>query len=411
MKIGTGIFFTGSSLFQTFSGMTISLVALSFIGPEKMGLWHTALLVKPYLGFAQLGLTEGLGRELPFLMGKEEDKKVKDFASNAQFTTVIYTLLSFLIAIVFTFSIANGTEEKWVFITAGVFISTMFIDNYLASTYRSSRSFKNLAKVYFLSSTFGLLLLPLIFYFEFQGYMFLLLVHSIGSTVLLIFYRPFKIKSQFNYSIYKETIKVGFPMLTLNFIRNIPDTFPKILIVFFISTTALGITAPANAALMAFGVLPAAFAKYIYPKMTYQFGKDNDRNKLWGKVIEISRYFLVLGLIGLLSLLIIPMAIRSYFPNYIEAIGITMIAVGIGFLRMYSIFFNVFNTLKSYKEQFKVAVTRVVLYLLIPSSMFFYSSGNKSLLWIFFGILIAEFFSTIVMFYYIRVVTSKTKEE
>lgn len=404
-EFSVGTVFTISSLFQTFSGMVVSLFALNAIGPEKIGLWHTALILKPYLGFAQLGLTEGLGRELPFFMGKKRDSRVKRYVANTQFVTLLYTLTSLILTLWLTFLVAEGIEQKLVFVTAGVFISTMFVDNYLSSTYRSARSFKDLSRVYIYSSLISILLLPLVYYFEFSGYMGLLLLHSLISTLLLILHRPFKLKSKFDKLIYFSTLKTGFPMLALNFLRNIPDTYPKILIVFFMSTTALGLTAPANAALMAFGVLPAALAKYFYPTITYQYGKDGDRKNLWLKIKMISAYLLLLGLAGLISLAIIPYAIENFFPKYTDAVYITMLAVGIGFFRMYSILFNVFNTLKSYKAQFKVSISRNVLYLLIPSLLFFLGSRENSLEMIFSGILIAEFIATFVMLYFLYQVT------
>lgn len=405
IKNKTATYFTGSSLFRTFSSMAVSLYALNIIGPEKIGLWHAALIVKPYLGFAQLGLTEGLGRELPFYMGKNKGDKVKRYVANAQIVTLIYTLISLLLTLLLTFLVAEGVEEKLVFVTAGVFISTMFVDNYLSSTYRSSRSFLDLSRVYMYSAVIGLLLLPLIYFFEFRGYMWLLLLHSLISTLLLVFYRPFKLKSKFDKLVYMATIKTGFPMLALNFLRSIPDTYPKILIVFFISTTALGLTAPANAALMGFGVLPAALAKYFYPTITYQYGKDGNRFNLWLKIKQIGGYLLLIGLAGLFSLAFIPYVIENFFPKYVEAVYITMLAVGIGFLGMFSILFNVFNTLKTYRAQFKVSISRNILYLIVPSLMFFMGTEENSLEMIYSGIFIAEFISTFVMIYFLYQVT------
>lgn len=403
--MGVGTKFTIGSLFRTFTGMAISLFALSIVGPEEIGLWHAALILKPYLGFAQLGITEGIGRELPFFMGKKKSDKVKDFAANGQWVTILYTGISLLLTIVITLIAASGAKEILVFLTAGIFISTMFIDNYLSSTYRSSRSFLDLVKVYIISSVFGLLLTPLIYFHNFHGYMALLLMQSLLYSLLLIKYRPIRIFSRFDPKIYKETVKIGFPILSFNFIRSIPDTYPKILIVFFISTTALGLTAPANATLTAFAVLPAALAKYFYPTITYRFGKEGDPFFLWKKAKEIAFYLLIIGLVGSLSLLIIPHAIETYFPKYETAVKITMIAVGIGLVRMFSILYNIFNTLKSYKAQSIVSVSRNVLYLVIPSLFYHFGSGNNHLEMIFLGVLCAETISAVIMGIFLYKVT------
>lgn len=408
---GIAINFTFSSLFKTFSSMAVSLLAIKMIGPEKLGVWQAALILKPYMGFLQLGLTEGLGRELPFLMGQKKMERVKQYASTVQIVTLIYTFSSLILAVLLIIFFAEGMEDIWVILTAGVFISTMFVDNYLSSTYRSSRSFKELSKVYYITSIFGLILTPLIYFYGFKGYLGLLLVHSVFSTILLVIFRPIRVSSNFTKTIYYKNIRVGFPILSLNFLRNIPDTYPRLLILFFLSTTALGLTAPANAMLTVFAVLPASLAKYIYPKMTYEFGKTRDRIQLWKTSKKLALYLSILGIFGLSVIFFIPYVVVNFFPKYEAAVKITMIAIPIGFFRMYSILYNIFNTLKSYKEQFLVSVFRNILYLSSPLLFYFFSPVNGHLTNIFFGVLIAEALSSLVMFYFVYKVTHLKKQK
>lgn len=399
--------FTASSIFKTFSAMAVSLIAIKVIGPEKLGLWQAALIVKPYIGFLQLGLTQGLGRQLPFYMGQDKMTKVKEYASSAQFVTIGYTAVFLLIAILLTIFIAEGLEEILVYLTAGVFISTMFVDNYLSSTYRSSKSFKDLSKVYAISSIVGVALIPLIYFYEFPGYLLLLLLHSIFSTVLLVVFRPIRVKSTFIKTTYFENIKIGFPMLCFNFLKHIPSTYPRVIIVFLLSTTALGLTAPANAAMMAFGILPGALAKYVFPSLTFDYGKTGNKQRLWKKIRKISIYLTGFGGLGLLSLFFIPYVIENFFPKYEEAVTISMIAVVIGFFRMYALIYQVLNTLKDYSSQLKISIITNVLYIVAPLSFYFLAPANQKLNFIFIGALLAEIISTVSMFYIIYMALHK----
>ncbi|WP_139277072.1 polysaccharide biosynthesis protein [Salegentibacter echinorum] len=385
--------------------MAVSIIAIKLIGPEKLGMWQAALLIKPYVAFLQLGLTQGLGRQIPFLLGQKNDYRVRQYASNAQFVTTLYTLTCAIIAVALTFFLAEGINEKLIYITAGIFIATMFVDNYLSSTYRSSKSFANLAKVYFVASIFEILLLPLIYYYGFNGYMIILLLHSIFSTSLLIYFRPIKVASKFNKDIFFENIKIGFPMVSLDFLRSIPDTYPKIFILYFLSTTALGLTSPANAALAAFAVLPASLAKYVYPNMTFNFGKTANKLKLWQTSKKLSGLLTGIGLVGLFSIFIIPYAVENFFPKYVEAISITKIALFIAFFRMFTILFTVFNTLKAYKIQFIVSLIRNICYLIFPLLFYYFASTSQQLEFIFLGVLVAEFLYVVALFYFIFRVT------
>ena len=397
--------FTGVSLFKTITGMAISLLAIKLIGPEKLGLWQAALLIKPYIGFLQLGLTNGLGRQLPFLMGQGRDEEVNKYASNAQFITTIYTTVCIIIALLFVIFFAHDIETRLIYLTAGIFIATMFVDNYLSSTYRSSRSFKDLSKVYLIASIFEIFLLPLIFYFGFSGYMLTLFLHSAMGTVLLIYYRPIKVPSKFHKRVFFENIKIGFPMLSMDFLRTIPDTYPRLFILFFLSTTALGLTAPANAAMSAFMILPASMVKYVYPKMTYNFGKNFNKLELWSTSKKLAVLITGIGMVGLGSFFIIPYAIETFFPKYMDAIIITQIAIFIAFFRMYSILFSIFHTLKSYNIMFKVSITRNLFYLIIPLGFYLVSTPSTHLEFIFFGVLISEFLYNIILFFFLYKVT------
>ena len=71
------------------------LVVLRWISPSDMGLWNTASIVAPYIGFLQLGVFVALNRELPFLLGKDEREKainhVKTAANHANQVSLIFT--------------------------------------------------------------------------------------------------------------------------------------------------------------------------------------------------------------------------------------------------------------------------------------------------------------------------------
>lgn len=403
-KNKVALFFGSASLLKVFVGMLGSFIAIRYIGPEQMGLWQAALVIKPYINIIQLGLTQGIGREIPFFLGRKEDKKVNEIASTAQLVTIGYTLLTLLITFLAAFFVAENSTLFLVYLTAGTFISTMFVDNYLSSTYRSSQSFQKLSKVYLITSITFICLIPLIVLYKFEGYLILLLIDSILTTLMLIYFRPIKVKSRFSLQTYKYLIKTGSKIFFLTYLRNIPETYPKLIILFFLSTYALGLTAPANAVLSGISLVPNTLAKYIYPKITFNYGRDSDKSKVWDYSIRIIKNITVFGFLCLLSIIIIPFIINNFFPKYDDAVYISMISVGIAFFRMYGLLFNVLITLKRHKAQLAVGVSRNVLYLLIP--LLLYLLYQEHLLeGIFIGILIAEAVSTALLIYFVHKVT------
>ncbi len=119
------------------------------------------------------------------------------------------------------------------------------------------------------------------------------------------------------------------------------------------------------------------------------------------KYRKLSIYLTGFGSLALLSLFFIPYAIQNFFPKYEEAITITMIAVVIGFFRMYALIFQVLNTLKDYAAQLKISIITNILYILSPLRFYFLAPANQKLNFIFLGALMAEIISTLSMFYII----------
>jgi hypothetical protein len=54
-----------------------------------MGVWHTLLIVLSYLGVVRLGIVNGMGRELPFALGRGDVEAGRRIAA----TTLLYNVV------------------------------------------------------------------------------------------------------------------------------------------------------------------------------------------------------------------------------------------------------------------------------------------------------------------------------
>jgi len=398
--------FTFASLAKAIVGMAFSLTAIKVIGPEKLGLWQAALVIKPFISFMQLGIIQGLGRELPLNMGKGNHSLVNKFAATTQTLTAIYTSICLIVTIIIAFNIESNTL---LILTVGIYISTTFVDGYLSSTYRSSQNFIVISNIYIIVALLQLLFIPVIFYFNFEGYLIIILILSMVESILLIIFRPIKVDFYFSWIHYKKLLSVGFRIYILAYLRNIPDTFGKLFILYFGSTTLLGLTAPSNAILTGFSLFPASIIKYIYPRMTYEFGLTSDKLILWKHAKKILLIFSGLSILGILLSIFFPWLINVFFTKYIEAIVITSIAAFIGSARMFSVLYNVLITLNDVKYQIYSSIIRNVVYIILPLLFIFFMKQNL-LIAIFYGMLMAEFISNSILVYLVYLSTHCHKE-
>jgi O-antigen/teichoic acid export membrane protein len=155
--------FSGSTMFYSMVLMISNLIVIRWVNPELMGLWGTIILFQTYSFFLQLGTLSGLGRELPFYLGKNENEKALSLAGTASFLSLICMgIVFFLTLISLIYFIIKGAEY-YVLVTisvVGVSSAINFYQNYLIVTFRSNKSFNRLSKVYFIQS----IIISLVYY-------------------------------------------------------------------------------------------------------------------------------------------------------------------------------------------------------------------------------------------------------
>jgi O-antigen/teichoic acid export membrane protein len=82
-----------SNVARVISGLLIA----KFVVPELLGTFNGIGIIMGYLPILQLGVMNGLNRELPYYFGKGEYEKAKGFASVSQSWEIILSSISFAV--------------------------------------------------------------------------------------------------------------------------------------------------------------------------------------------------------------------------------------------------------------------------------------------------------------------------
>jgi len=316
-------------------------------------MWNSISLIQSYTAILQLGVLSGLGRELPFFIGKGDNQYIIKLAetTNAFINYVNYVLLAATIAASFYVYFFVSNDPKLVFgiLCIGLIIVTSFYNTYLNVTYRAKSEFIALSKIQLYVSVFTLATVILPYFFSYYGVVIRTVLISMFTVSAVYIARPLKVKAKFDKSSFKELIKTGLPIYGLGYLEDIAKTFNRTILLTFGGVVVVGYYSPAAAVITGMAMLPSAIGQYIYPQMSYNLGKFNDAKKLWKYVWKSALAMLSIGLPAIIiGWLTIPYFVLKFFPNYTEGIFAAQMALVAGVFDSAVVGINVLNTLKSF---------------------------------------------------------------
>ncbi|MBM3427721.1 MAG: hypothetical protein FJX95_02950 [Bacteroidetes bacterium] len=362
----SSLIYVASGLFRTFMQVVVGFLVLRWIEPGSLGQWQSLLLMSTYLSILTLGTTSAINRELPFLLGKNQEEQAMGFLSSVGYFTEILSWL-FIISSVFvgSFFWFQGWY-KWDFcielVLAAINGAINIQTNFIGSTFRTSNSFQKVGKVQFLIAFGYVALIPLIYYGNIGGYIVYQTVLSVLLYLGYWWYRPFKIKYRWNLTYLKVMVKEGFHLYVWNYLSTVSKSFPRLALVVFANPYSVGLYAPAQNVNTAILNLPSLLNRVLFPKMSFKFGQSGKSSEVirgalkWSGVI-----FMVMSVIAMGLTAIIPWLFNSFFPKYTESIDVAIVALWAGVLySVNSIFQLTITSIKAHKELYTLIIMRFV---------------------------------------------------
>lgn len=319
----TFVKYVSSTLFGSLIGIFSGFFTYKYIEPSILGIWALFTVYEIYATFSRLGIINGLGRELPYILGRNQTKKAKELASSALF----YTILSNILLLIFIPVFLMNERFNWHDINYQLAFYVMLLrllfssyTSYLSVTFRTSSNFDSLTRIQNILSLVRLASLFLVVFFSFKGLLFRELILSLLEMLLFHIKRPMKICPKFRVRALVELFKIGFPLFLTSYTIGFVDTFPRLYIIHFGDIEELGLFSPIVIMLGLAILLPNAISSYMYPKMSFEFGRSNDRRELWNIVKFTALSSFVSGIPLFLAVYLFSDLIIEVFPKYESAI-------------------------------------------------------------------------------------------
>lgn len=367
LQYKTPILYSGGSVVKALATMVVSFVTARYISPNDFGIWTTLNLAVTYSIFLQAGLINGLNLELPYAYGKGDEVQARIMAGTVQTFTLVTSSVVLLIGFsCFLFIPVQDAKIKYGILAITLFVTLSYYQNYLMTTFRSKNSFYKLSLIQIADAFVNLATVLLVVYFSYYG-LIIKAVLVISTYVLLLhFTRPIRIGLQWNKAAFAKLIKIGLPIFGLAYFEVICSTTDKLILVKYTGLTDVGLYSFGFNLLSLFTMLSMSISSYIYPRMTYNYGKTNDKTIIWEYVKKITLIIFFTHIpLAILGYYLIPIVITTFFPKYILSITISQILIFAGAFRASVIGVNALWSLKSWKHmiiyQFLLSLLEVSL--------------------------------------------------
>ena len=316
-KHGNAALFTLSSLSKTAVMFAASLVTARVVAPADLGLWNGVALLSTYALFLQAGVINGLSRELPFELGAGDNAEASRLVRTALRFTLLGCTVAGVLGVVAVLAPWTNPVRLSAVAAVAVLIPCTFYQNFLAVTFRSRNSFGALARAQFFTALAMAASIPLLYWWAYPGMLVRIALLALAATALLHRARPFRIASAWDGATFKKLMKTGLPIFTLSYADTTAATFDRLFVLSFAGAEALGYYALGLMAMDAFSVLPQALATYVYPRMTYAWGREGDRRALWRRSWQATAFVVcMMSPLAAAGWVLVPHVVPLLFPRY-----------------------------------------------------------------------------------------------
>jgi O-antigen/teichoic acid export membrane protein len=331
-----------------------------------------------------IGINNGLGRELPYYLGKGDEVFANKLLATALYCVTaasgIVLLGGICCALVFS-SAGSHVVLAIVAITMVTIIS--FYQHVLVCTFRSRASFQKLTIIQFTEAGLSLATIPIVYYFHFGGMVLRMPLIAAILIVLMYRFRPMSVRMRFEREPLKRLLKTGVPIFGLDYVRSTSSTLDKVVLLKTGGVKDVGMYSLAGVALTTLSALSDSLASYMYPRMTYRYGQTGNPRSLWNfgiKFVLIGVLFASLGAIA--GAVVLPRFVPLVVPKYLGGLRAAQIILLSGVFEACTIIVNALWSMKVWRLMMAYQLGSALLFAAGPVlGVMFVSKSLEGVAW------------------------------
>lgn len=383
----TAFLFSSSTMLVSIAAMVANILIIAWVEPAQLGIWNTIIVLKTYVLLMNLGVSNGLNRELPFALGRNNRRLAKKMAETALFISLLTSILSFVTLVFVSLFVVEQELQLSLFILA-IITALNFINIYYSTTFRTNQAFLLLSKINIVLFFVELITISLPLKYGYDG--FLIRIFSIDAIKMALFlvFQPFPVKPKFTKKIFCYLLKTGIPLFISAYLSGVAETFKRVILKSVSSFEVVGLFSPALAIYTVNNLLPRILGQFIFPKLNYGLGQGATVEELWKKnmVFSLANMAMMLPVI-VIGWFVIPHMVQWFFPKYTSGIYPAQIALLSGIFVPFAMLMNLFHSLKTWKIIYSLIGAKLILCF---SLQYYFATNFEPLTGIAYGVLASD---------------------
>ena len=362
-----------SNILRIFAG----LIVVRLIDPSLYGEYTGVGIYIGYVLLGHGGILNGLSRELPFEFGRKNDSYARELASSSFLLSILLSLLTAVVFLIIgLYQVYTGHS-----LTGLIYLSYSVIGGFqllnaqfLPRLYIRNKDFDSLSKQNIKFGLGNLLTVVLVYFFNIYGLIIRGLALAIYQFVLLFYNKPFKLQFTFKFSHLKTLFKTGFPIFLVGQVNPLWTTVLNNFIFSLGGALNMGLFALSGIVQSAIGVVPAAFASVIYPRMTVMLGEGKSiKSILKANLKPLFFQFIAILLFAIVGVILLRPMIDIILPKYAGGVRAAQWMLFVEVARSFGALNNIFNVVK---KQFWYLISLVLG--AVVGSLFVYLTIHKN---------------------------------
>jgi len=358
--------FAGSNFISMFLRIIGGILTSRCIDPAMLGLYNGIGLVGGYVPFLQLGVINGLNRDLAISIGAGKENLSRRLTAAAQYWALIIScVLSFSLLLVAIWHAVMGNYDLaagWLSHSINIF-GIIFVTSFLETVFRASSDFTTLAAIRLTRMIAAVLLVAFVYWFGWYGLCVRGALIAVIGLGLMWYKRPIRVKSSFDMDALKQLVKTGIPIFIVGYVFSLWTTLNATLVLAYMGKIGLGLYTVANLTGPAIALLTRALGQVIYPKLAAEFGSGKKVREL----VKLSVLPILFGVFvtsagAVIAWFLLPPVVEIVLPKYVEGIKAAQWAVVASAVLAFGPINNLFNVLKKQGRYGVAIVTGMLVY-------------------------------------------------
>ena len=317
--------YASSSLFQKVLGVLTALIRPKLLSPELFGLWNVLNILPTYASYLHLGSRSAMRFLVPYHESRGEGEVISSTKSAVYHGTFYPTLLIALVLLLLAILVNMALEARIGLVAVAVVVLFNWKLDYAIGVLKSHQDFKLISKYNYVTATAHFVLtVALIFYLGFYGALLSVVFTAIVGIIYLKSYRSFQGNENFDFSIFLNLVKMGFPIVAFNLLSGLIRTSDRFVLFFTLGQETVGYYGIAII-MLGFSVsIPSISREVVEPRLMENLDRASiaQNMELFMTRPLMNTAYLMPFLVGpgiLLLPTVIPLLLPDYTPGIIPA--------------------------------------------------------------------------------------------